>query len=374
MERSSDLQFRVFDWLRFPLIVGVVFIHCFGKPFDYNALNFTHLTGMDCYNLFRVSISQVLTHVCVPIFYLISGYLFFIGLEKWNWETYVTKLKKRCRSLLIPFLIWNTICIMIAVLGVFRHEGFVGVQSFFADNGYLHLFWDCNHWNLDRTNWLGGANVASSPYLTPLWFLRDLMVVCVCTPLLHYFFRIVRGWSLLILAACYITGIFLPMPGFSIAAFFFFGSGGYFSMNKIDTTKITYKYRKIIYTVAALLWLVCTFFNGHNTIQGDIVYPFYVIIGSLATLNIATYIVSHDLLKIPQTFSKGSFFVYLLHNIMVISIVTRVARIVFGESSPVLMTVSYLVVPVVTTIICITVYYLLNKFIPKICAVLTGSR
>lgn len=56
MERYSDLQFRVFDWLRFPLIVGVVFIHCFGKPFEYEAWLYfnTNLYGiyLFCHLLF----------------------------------------------------------------------------------------------------------------------------------------------------------------------------------------------------------------------------------------------------------------------------------------------------------------------------------
>lgn len=157
MERYTDLQFNVFDWLRFPLITGVVFIHCFGKPFDYGAIDFAHLSGMDFYNLFRVSISQVLTHVCVPAFYLISGYLFFIGLEEWTWNAYLNKLKKRSKSLLVPFLIWNTLCVLLAVFSMFRHEGLAGVQSFISDNGYWHLYWDCQQWNMDRTNLLGGG-------------------------------------------------------------------------------------------------------------------------------------------------------------------------------------------------------------------------
>lgn len=78
---ESQLTYKVFDWLRFPLIVGVVFIHSFGTPFNYEALDINNLYGIDYYNLFRVSISKVLTHVCVPTFYFISGYLFFKGLE-----------------------------------------------------------------------------------------------------------------------------------------------------------------------------------------------------------------------------------------------------------------------------------------------------
>lgn len=170
MERYTDLQFKVFDWLRFPLIVGVVFIHCFGKSFDYNAIDFTHLTGMNCYNLFRVSISQVLAHVCVPTFFLISGYLFFIGLEKWNWKIYLNKLIKRSKTLLVPFLIWNTICILLALFGVYRHEGLDGIQSFFAENNFGHLYWDCQAWNLDRTNLLGGAIYQQVPIVSHFGF------------------------------------------------------------------------------------------------------------------------------------------------------------------------------------------------------------
>lgn len=374
MERYTGLQFKVFDWLRFPLIVGVVFIHCYGKPFNYEALDFEHLTGVDCYNLFRVSISQVLTHVCVPTFYLISGYLFFIGLEKWNWKTYVNKLKKRCKSLLVPFLIWNTVCILLALFGVYRHEGITGIQSFFADNNYGHLYWDCQAWNLDRTNLLGGGNISTSPYCIPLWFLRDLMVVCVCSPLLFCLFRYMRSWGLAILVMCYITGVFIPIPGLSIMACLFFGLGGYCRMNSLDTTEITYRYRKIIYAVAAILWMACTMLNGHNTKLGDVIYPFYVMAGVMATINLATFLVSKKKVIMPELLSKSSFFIYLLHTILVISIATKVALLIFGEANPLLMTIRYLFVPIMTVAICLLVYIILNKYIPTLLKVLTGDR
>ena len=136
MQDSLDFQFKVFDWLRFPLIVGVVFIHCFGKPFDFDAVDFAHLSAMDCYNLFRVAVSRVLTHVCVPVFYLISGYLFFIRLEKWDYKVYLDKLKKRCKSLLMPFLIWNSLAIVLSLIGIYRHNGMLGIQNFFIEKGY----------------------------------------------------------------------------------------------------------------------------------------------------------------------------------------------------------------------------------------------
>ena len=155
--------FKVFDWLRFPLIAGVVFIHSFGIPFDYEALDFLNLSGIDCYNLFRVSISKVLAHVCVPTFYFISGYLFFKGLETWDVEKYKQKLKRRVKTLLVPFLIWNTISILYAIKGKLLHGEWSNISLFFEDNGYAHLYYDCQMWNLDRINWVGGGNSCIKP-------------------------------------------------------------------------------------------------------------------------------------------------------------------------------------------------------------------
>ena len=154
---KSALEYKVFEWLRFPLIVGVVIIHCYGKPFDFESLDFSNLSGYDIFNLFRVSISKVLTHVCVPTFYFISGFLFFKGLEIWDNSLYVAKIKRRVKSLLLPYLIWNTIYIIIGLISAYRHHGDGGFQWFFQEYGYWHLYWDCHEWNIDRLNWIGGG-------------------------------------------------------------------------------------------------------------------------------------------------------------------------------------------------------------------------
>lgn len=82
---SRLLQSQTIDWLRFPLAVAVVFIHSFGiKEYTLPSLNISSLTGMDVYNLIRICFSNVLTHVAVPTFYLISGFLFFLGLKEFK--------------------------------------------------------------------------------------------------------------------------------------------------------------------------------------------------------------------------------------------------------------------------------------------------
>ncbi len=370
----SDLQSKVFDWLRFPLIVGVVFIHCFGEPFDFSSLDLSQPSGLDFYNFFRVSISKVLTHVCVPVFFFISGSLFFIGLEKWSKIVYLKKIKKRIKSLFVPFLLWNLIGILSPLAGAFRDAGFYGIHCFFEDKGYWHLFWDCEKWNLDGINWIGGGTPSSSPYLIPLWFLRDLIVVSLCSPILYFFLNFLRSLGVLLLALCYISGIFLNIPGVSSTAFFFFGAGAFFRLNNIDVTKFSYKYRWFFYISALVLWILCTLFNGHNTYEGNLVYPIYVIIGSVALLNLATTIVHNNIITMPLICSKSSFFIYLSHTIWITRIVTLISQKIFGGDNALMLFASYMFVPLTTIAICILLYSLLSKFMPKVCKILLGGR
>lgn len=368
--------FKIFDWLRFPLILGVVFIHSFGDSFDYEALDLSNFSGIDFYNLFRVSISKVLTHVCVPTFYFISGYLFFVGLEKWDTNKFWQKLKRRSRSLLVPFLIWNTICILLKLKGYVLHGSWDGINSFLSTNGYLHLYWDCQQWNLDRTNWIGWLMPSSSPYLIPLWFLRDLMVVVLCSPIVYLIIKRMRKWGIILFLLLYFSNIFIRIPGFSSVAFCFFGIGGYMSINNINPIDWTLKYKTPAFIVAFVTWVACTLFNGHETKIGDIIYPFYVTSGCLSLMNIARYMVQkRRLFFLSQPlFTKGSFFVYLSHTIMVLELCTKACKYVFGETNPFLLTISYLVVPIMTTSTCLLFYYIIKRIVPNLCGVLTGER
>lgn len=220
-QRHYQLQFAVFDWLRFPLIVGVVFIHCYGSPFDYNALDFENLSSIDIFNLFRVCISKVLTHICVPTFFYISGYLFFVGMEKWNYKKYIEKIKRRCHTLLIPFIIWNTISIFVSMVIIFHYNSWEGIVDFFEKNRYLHLYWDCHRWNYERTNWLGGGSCIKS-------ISRSLMVFkrsdCCYIMFAYHLHPHKNNKNILFVYTIYLLHIWriYPNPGFFCNGFFVF--------------------------------------------------------------------------------------------------------------------------------------------------------
>ncbi len=80
----TKLQSETFNFLRFILAVLVVFIHVPHPEYT---------SGFSWYAY--VFFSQGIARVAVPVFFLISGYLFCSGLEQqWDWSLWRSKIKK----------------------------------------------------------------------------------------------------------------------------------------------------------------------------------------------------------------------------------------------------------------------------------------
>ncbi len=92
--------------LRFPLIVGVVFIHAYGTEVRLAGGTVGMAQPAFLLDFLRNLLSQGIARVAVPTFFLMSGYFFFRDFS-WSAQAYKSKLLSRGRTLLIPYLIWN---------------------------------------------------------------------------------------------------------------------------------------------------------------------------------------------------------------------------------------------------------------------------
>lgn len=354
-------------------MVLVVFIHVnlYMKSFSLESVDFANLTAMDGCNLFRASISHVLAHVAVPLFFFISGYLFFKGLRAWNWSQYAGKLRRRVKTLLVPYLIWNTMAIAVYLLIDLRPASLSAVWDFLGENGYLKMYWSSSVWNGARLNWFGLSAYMTGPFLVPLWFLRDLMVVMVLSPLLWGLFRYLKGWGLLLLVLCHVS--LMGIGGFTTTTFLFFGAGAYCSLNSIDPTRWTWKYRYLIYLVALVLWGIETCYDGYLTPVGNRLFPFFEIAGSMAVFNAATALVRNGS-HFPRLLSGSAFFIYVSHVVLFLQVARAVSRRLFHPDGALSIAVSYLFTAVLTVALCVACYWFLRKFTPRLCSWLTGQR
>ena len=197
-------QYEVIRQLRFPMIVIVTFAHSYGKVEEGFSLL---ASDWNTYEFLKLLVSQTLVKVAVPVFFIMSGYLFFANVDKWDVVTYKKKILRRIKTLLLPYLIWNLL--MAVKLKTFS----------------MNMFWA--FWNPagKQIDWFGNEQLMTAPANMPLWFLRDLMVVSLLTPIIYILVRRLGYWLMAVLTVLYLSGVCAFIPGISAYAVFFFTLG-----------------------------------------------------------------------------------------------------------------------------------------------------
>lgn len=373
----QDLTYRTFDWLRFPLALMVVYIHNFNVIQSSYFINWGHLEGMDYFNILRVYGSLVLTHIAVPLFFIISGHLFFRSFDEWNWKVYFNKLERRFNTLLVPYSAWITIAILIAIslkcAPLIIHHNDFSQLGWICDKFGLSSYWNSESWNSDRLNWLGCTVPSSSPYLVPMWFIRDLMVMIIMSPVIYK--CLIEGGKLFIgiLFLSYISLVWPFLPGFDIESVFFFVLGGYISLYN---TKLTFieRHKFHIALFAMILSVVLIFYYGHLSYIGNKIYPFWVILGVMAFYYICRDVVSkYPLSKWNKAIInlKGtSFFIFAFHTI-ILTYVNRILKKTLPDHF-ISYIIIYLVSPLIVVTICVATYKLTKMYFPRLSKILSG--
>lgn len=361
-------QFQVFDRVRFPLAVLVIFIHMVPITESVFTLKAPLLSWHGIYNLLGIIISNGIARAAVPTFFIISGYLFFVNFRDWNWEIYRRKISSRIKSLCVPYLFWNILpwflFLLCAIGGVLFHKKpWSSVYEYISEHG-LRFLWNGNE---------GG------PINLPLWFLRDLICVTILTPLIYYFIKYLKVWSILFLIIAYICRVGLPCPGFGITAIFFFSLGAFFAIHGIDILNMLRKsiFITIPTAIVSFSVIICSVFVDDIFISLASV-AFTLSIVPLLYLN--TTPPPKHLLAYNKSLASSCLFIYAAHccplpfigSILYIVRIT-IDHIIPGESY-IENTLVLLTAPIFTAYILVLTYSLIVRIIPKSSLFLSGNR
>ena len=182
-------------------------------------------------SLGSLDIWRIFAAIAVPLFFMMSGYLFFYRTE-WNSAAFVGKLRRRVRSLLVPYVLFCLLAVVGLVVNyaMSGHSWAQSLHLYLGDGKWLHNFWDV-HTTGTNTNLLGISKPISYPINIPLWFIRDLMVIVLMTPIIHLAIKRLRWGWLLLMTALSISGVWIPLVGFSPSSVLWFSVGAWFSIN-----------------------------------------------------------------------------------------------------------------------------------------------
>lgn len=339
--------------LRFPLAALVVLIHSYNSSW--------RSPGHEAMEGTAALLANVLPTFAVPLFFVLSGYLFFRTMPQFSWPAYGQKLRRRALTLLLPYVVWNAIAYILYV-------GQSKLSGTAAPSLSANLLWGSTPMGADGVNWLGWHVWSSTaPVHEPLWFVRDLILLNLLAPLVYAVLRRLRLGGLILFAAVYYGSLWPNWGGVTFMGFWFFALGAYFALGGKSLVQATRPALKPSLALIAPLLLLLALFQGSGEWFWQPSLSLYVLAAIVCALHLAN--VAGNALS---RWAGSSFFVYASHVIVMLPVSRLAAKVVAGHGFAVQL-LGFLACPVVTIAVCCAAYALLRRFAPHLSGCLTGQ-
>lgn len=378
---NEELMSKTISNLRFPLTVMVVMGH-------FNFVNNDRGFGihgvmygqhMPDYLKWLINYpGMTLVTMGVPLFFMIAGYLFFYG-KTFDFEVYKKKLKNRFHSLFIPYIMWNTIAILliaIRFLPVFKGilPGIDEVKVNLTLSGILNTYFDSFHNTALFIYPYETLKTTVMPIDAPLWFVRDLMTAVVLSPLLYWLIKKLKVYAIVLwgLLAYVISPLVAPNGtylGMVLDACFFFSWGGYYSINKQNLIVEMRKLKWVPYVYLPLSFLDTYLYNNNM-----LVHYGSIPLGAITSIIFMSYLIEKGKVKDNKLLSESSFFVFCMHMTIMWEMGKLVFMLLHLEDDPLTLLLFFYGIVTLTILVCLATYVVLNKYVPKFCRLLTGGR
>lgn len=356
----ENLSSKTISYLRLPLMILVVTIH----TNLYQFMNGEWLVKKGDYlgyDFFNYIVVEEIARIAVPLFFVISGYLFFYG-KDFDLHVYSYKIKKRIYSLLIPYLIWN---ILVGIFQYVSQKYLSGITSG-ARNFIVEYKW--YDWFRIFWNYTDGT-----PICNQFWFIRDLMILVILSPIVYWFIKYTKIYGIIILNILVILGIFPKLSFYTLEPYFFF-IGAYFAINKIDI--VSFSRRHINYTLLYPILLILSLLVEYHYIQLNIDNYFHklsIYFGILLAFSIVSKLLESEYISCNKKWTECTFFLYAYHMLTVSLLCKLCIKYIRPDSSYKLI-ISFIIIDFIIVLGGYYLYHLFKRYMPRITSIMCGSR
>lgn len=245
---------------------------------------------------------------------------------------------------MVPYLLWNFIGYII-----------YAIKIGFDFEDLFHSFWVID---------IPGRS-GSSPIDGPLWYVRNLMIMVVISPIISYMMKYTKWYLILIMTILWIIQIPPFNKGIGIA-FYFFSLGGYLRMFDYHVENLQ-RYAKYL-IIAYPIYVIYAFLMQSNSDSWDFQLGILLGIGAIFSLTIHFIKCGSENCKFTKILSETSFFIYCLHDLLLQFLKPFFSEILgTGDSA-------YISLIVVDIALCLGFFYVLKRISPKVTSLLMGGR
>ncbi len=362
---TEEVQSKTINFLRFPLIFGVVLMHSrltdiAGSPITIDNYPF--------YYHLSLVLTDILFSIRVPLFFFISGVLFFHNIEYFTSQTYIKKIKNRFHTIFLPYLFWSIVALLLYLS--------IEIMTPSVSLGSKKAILDYTPFDFIRSLWTVPSSQSTDivydvPMVFQFWFLRDLMVAMILSPLVFFSVKYFKHYFLIALFVLAFLNIIPDSPGFKALNFFFFSFGAYLSIKKNNVIQTFDRF----YSLSGWLTLILTFCL-YLSMGSDWYRPVYM----LYALICMAFIFSFTAKKIkvekwrPIPFLTVSvFFVYASHG-FITSFCVKILPNLLKIDKDWQLCLLFISIPIFVVSLCVVIFHIARKYFPRFTAFITGGR
>ena len=317
--------------------------HRFGMPLD-NTYPFI-------YSIFTI------VQLGVPMFFFISAVLFF---KQCSFADLEKKYERRVFSLLIPYLLWNTFFVFVYV--ALMHI------PFFQER--MHMTPEV----LGTPKQIFNAIIHSK--CTPLWFVKDLMLLTLLAPVILLLLRDIRWISLAFFMSIIIAlsgnysyeNILVWIPVYlqgAMVGHFSFSSGDYRTCDSYTDNKCIKKVTIALIIISLLVLYICLYVNANFIRIFRYCAPLLVWI--LVDFILKKYLNTKFEYKPWMSYM---FIIYCMHQ-FILNVLQKMVYLIFPPTRLVL-NLTFILTPIVTVLLIIIITKYLSR--SRVYKYLSGGR
>ena len=347
--KSDALFWKKKEYISFLLSILILLIH---SDFAQDLVDNSLISVVN----YKVSyfFAESITRFAVPMFFMLSGTAFFKGYDS---KKYLPKIKSRIFTLIIPYLLWNTIWML---------------WEIFTSYSFISRFTESPPYPLTLISILKGIFFYNCNPV--FWYILDLIIFSLAAPIVYLIIKnkYVGIISVALISVVSLFGIYLPMGLFYYPmAIVFYLMGAIIGYHFFD---LAAKKSSKPMQISSLVFLA-VYILAKNIAPTEIHinnYLIQVVVYTLAAFSLWNVVDMFVEQIKPRAIYRRSFAIYAMH--LPISIVILKILDLYDPQNQWLEIPKFIIMVALTLVIVNSACAVLEKFTPKIYAVLTGKQ
>lgn len=293
MIQNENLSRRITS-LRWPLMFCIVCLHTGMSTETIQGLGINY-SEPNWYRWIHVFLpSGLICNGAVPLFFLFAAFLQFS-----KNDDYKTLLKKRSKSIVLPYIIWIILTILIyIILGACP----LTEKYFFKSKDSIHN-WVWVDW---IQAFIGYGRPKNGPFVGQFWFLRDLIVLILFSPIIKKIYTLIPHLSVIAILFLFLSGLDLYVVRTNSLVFYFCGM-----LWSITNFPLFEHVDRISWLEIISLFIICAVCSVLNV---NYIGFFSVIISILLFIKLSgVFIKNEKVFDILKYLERFSFFMFAIH-------------------------------------------------------------